>query len=51
MSNLLKFILATTVIAKINAIEAIASCLYGADLKETVLQKMASELFKVNQIN
>ena len=34
-----------------NSIEAIANCLYGADLKETVLQKMASELVKVSMLS
>ena len=34
-----------------NSIDAIANCLYGADLKETVLQKMASELVKVSMLS
>ena len=41
----------STVISKVNSIEAIANCLYGADLKETVLQKMASELVKVRMLS
>ena len=32
---------------RVQSIEAIAECLYGDDLKETVIQKMASELYKV----
>ena len=43
--------LGSTVISKVNSIEAIANCLYGADLKETVLQKMASELVKVSMLS
>ena len=43
--------LGSTVISKVNSIDAIANCLYGADLKETVLQKMASELVKVSMLS
>ena len=32
---------------RVESIEAIANCLYGEDLKETVIQKMAAELFQV----
>ena len=33
--------------ARIESIEAIAMCLYGRDLKENVIQKMAAEFYKV----
>ena len=39
--------LGTDVIVRVESIEAIANCLYGDDLKETVIQKMAAELFQV----
>ena len=39
--------LASIVLNKAKSITAIANCLYGDDLKETVLQKMAAEIVKV----
>ena len=33
--------------ARVESIEAIAMCLYGRDLKENVIQKMAAEFYKV----
>ena len=32
---------------RVESVEAIAQCLYGDDLKETVIQLMAAELYKV----
>merc|ERR1711915_1052544 len=36
----------TVVVEIVLAVEAIAVCLYGADLKETVLQSLSAELYK-----
>jgi len=36
----------TIVVEMVHAVEAIAVCLYGADLKETVLQSLSAELYK-----
>ena len=44
------FYLASIVLNKAKSITAIANCLYGDDLKETVLQKMAAEIVKVLSI-
>ena len=41
---------ASIVLNKAKSITAIANCLYGDDLKETVLQKMAAEIVKVFSI-
>ena len=38
------------VLEKVEALEAIVVCLYGADLKEPVLQSFASELYKVTVV-
>ena len=40
-------LLGSAIKLRVESIEAIAECLYGEDLKETVIQKMAAELFKV----
>merc|ERR1719495_2857468 len=36
----------TIVVEMVHAVEAIAVCLYGTDLKETVLQSLSAELYK-----
>ena len=38
----------SAIVSKIQTIDSFGYCLYGDDLKETVLLKMVSELFKVN---
>ena len=45
--TLINDFLASIVLNKAKSITAIANCLYGDDLKETVLQKMAAEIVKV----
>ena len=45
--NINQFIPGTAIKLRVESIESIAACLYGDDLKETVIQKMASELYKV----
>ena len=37
----------SVIVSKIQTIDSFGYCLYGADMKETVLLEMVSELYKV----